>query len=298
LNVRASSLLFRTSPALLRGACLASVVAAALLVGCAPGPMTAASCSALPAFQNHRAPDAIAVPLRFENRMSAAFDVIETCIRIDDASVRQDDVAAVTAGFAAHRSLDLRPLLRPGVSHRVSVVATFAGRGALQGYRFSVTSAHDIGPAGVPSGALVAQFVERSNVPAEQRPTVEWVDPAAVSAGSVAAAPAPAGPATTEPVSEMTYEAAISAAGDEGHGVPLTDAELREPMRNATFVSGCGAPADMKVTVRVAVLDGHAYAVSTSTAPAAPDIARCAALAVRRLGWPSTAHRDFFTVTY
>lgn len=188
LDVRASSLLLQTDSTLHRLALVASVVAAALFVGCAPGPMTAASCSALPAFQNHRAPDAIAVALRFENRMSAAFDVVETCIRIDDASVRQADVAAVTAGFAAHRSLELRPLLRPGVSHRVSVVVTFAGRGALQGYRFSVTAAHDIGPAGVPSGALVAQFVERNNVPAEQRPDIEWSEPA--------------GPGTPAPASE------------------------------------------------------------------------------------------------
>ncbi|MDB5213904.1 MAG: Adenylate cyclase [Myxococcaceae bacterium] len=97
----------------------------------------------------------------------------------------------------------------------------------------------------------------------------------------------------------MTYEAAIEALhGDEGAGSPLTDDQLTDPMRSATFVTACGAPAAMKVTVRVAVLEGRAYAITASTTPDAPVVARCIARAVRRLAWPSTAHRDFFTITY
>jgi hypothetical protein len=112
---------------------------------------------------------------------------------------------------------------------------------------------------------------------------------------------APRAPVTggEPPPGEMTYEAALSSThGDDGPGTPLTDAELVAPMRDATFVSACGAPASMKVTVRVAVRDGHAYGVSIYPSPADPEIARCIAKAVRKLVWTSTAHRDFFTTTY
>ena len=97
----------------------------------------------------------------------------------------------------------------------------------------------------------------------------------------------------------MTYEAALaSTRDDEGPGAPLTDAELVAPMRDATFVSRCGAPASMKVTVRIAVRDGRAYGVSIYANPPDPDVARCIAQAVRKLVWASTPHRDFFTTTY
>jgi hypothetical protein len=128
----------------------------------------------------------------------------------------------------------------------------------------------------------------------------------ASTAGLVAPPTLPAPTAPRAPVTggepppgEMTYEAALaSTLGDEGPGTPLTDAELLAPMRDATFVSACGAPASMKVTVRVAVRDGRASGVSIYPSPADPEIARCIARAVRKLVWTSTAHRDLFTTTY
>lgn len=156
---------------------------AAWIVGCAPSSRlpTVASCSALPVFESDRATDAVALLLRLENKMSPTFEVVETCISIDERSARQDAPAALTAGFSARRSLEVRASLRPGVAHRVRVVVTFAGRGQLQGYRFSVASPRDIAVGDLRPGVLLAEFVERPGVPAEQRPTVKWTDLGAIA---------------------------------------------------------------------------------------------------------------------
>ena len=50
----------------------------------------------------------------------------------------------------------------------------------------------------------------------------------------------------------------------------LTNAQLAAPLRHASFITGCGAPDDMKVTVRVAVKMGHAVGVTVSTNPSSP----------------------------
>jgi hypothetical protein len=69
-------------------------------------------------------------------------------------------------------------------------------------------------------------------------------------------------------------------------------------MRNASFISGCGAPESMKVTVRVAVKNGHAWGVSVYTNPSNPGVAACVDRHVRGLGWPVNAKMDSFTTTY
>lgn len=78
----------------------------------------------------------------------------------------------------------------------------------------------------------------------------------------------------------------------------MTDAELGAPMRNAAFVSGCGAPDSMKVTVKIAVQRGRAAGVSVSTTPANEGIARCVDDHVRSLRWPVKQKLDSFTTTY
>lgn len=84
-----------------------------------------------------------------------------------------------------------------------------------------------------------------------------------------------------------------------GKGVPdLTDAQLSAPMRNAAFISGCGAPDSMKVTVKVAVKSGRAAGVSVYTNPPNQGVASCVDRQVRGLSWPSNAKMDFFTTTY
>ena len=101
-----------------------------------------------------------------------------------------------------------------------------------------------------------------------------------------------------------SYEAAlnannqeISVGGPKG-GPDLTDGQLSAPMRNASFISGCGAPESMKVTVRVAVQNGRAVGVSVYPNPPNPGVASCVDRHVRALGWPPNAKMDFFTTTY
>jgi hypothetical protein len=101
-----------------------------------------------------------------------------------------------------------------------------------------------------------------------------------------------------------SYEAAlnannqeISVGGPKG-GPDLTDSQLGAPMRNASFISGCGAPESMKVTVRVAVQNGRAVGVSVYPNPPSPAVASCVDRHVRALGWPPNAKMDFFTTTY
>lgn len=81
-------------------------------------------------------------------------------------------------------------------------------------------------------------------------------------------------------------------------GPDLTDAQLGAPMRNASFISGCGAPDSMKVTVRVAVQNGRAVGVSVYPNPPNAAVAQCVDRHVRALGWPPNAKMDFFTTTY
>ena len=70
-----------------------------------------------------------------------------------------------------------------------------------------------------------------------------------------------------------------------GKGGPdLSDAQLNAPMRNAAFISGCGAPDSMKVTVKVAVKMGRAVGVSVYTNPPNAGVASCIDRAVRGLG--------------
>lgn len=101
-----------------------------------------------------------------------------------------------------------------------------------------------------------------------------------------------------------SYEAAlnannqeISVGGPKG-GPDLTDAQLGAPMRNASFISGCGAPDSMKVTVRVAVQNGRAVGVSVYPNPPNAGVASCVDRHVRAIGWPANAKMDFFTTTY
>jgi hypothetical protein len=101
-----------------------------------------------------------------------------------------------------------------------------------------------------------------------------------------------------------SYEAALNANNQEismggaKGGPDLTDGQLGAPMRNASFISGCGAPESMKVTVRVAVQNGRAVGVSVYPNPPNPAVASCVDRHVRALGWPSNAKMDFFTTTY
>jgi hypothetical protein len=103
----------------------------------------------------------------------------------------------------------------------------------------------------------------------------------------------------------MSYEAAIAANPQQidmnGHatGPDLTDGQLSAPMTNVgRFLSACGAPGDMKVTVRVAVKLGRAVGVSVDTNPPNGGIASCVDHSVRGLTWQSNPKLDSFTTRY
>jgi eukaryotic-like serine/threonine-protein kinase len=102
----------------------------------------------------------------------------------------------------------------------------------------------------------------------------------------------------------QSYESALASNNQEvnigggGGGPDLTDNQLAAPMRNATFIGGCGAPNDMKVTVRVAIKMGRAVGVSVYTNPADGAVASCVDRHVRGLAWPANGKMDSFTTTY
>jgi hypothetical protein len=100
-----------------------------------------------------------------------------------------------------------------------------------------------------------------------------------------------------ESVLENNNETISIGAG--GSATPdLTNAQLSAPLRHASFISGCGAPDDMKVTVRVAVKMGRPLGVTVTTSPANAGVAACIDRSVRGLQWPPSAKTDFVTTTY
>lgn len=104
-------------------------------------------------------------------------------------------------------------------------------------------------------------------------------------------------------VGGKSYEAALASNNQQitmgqNTGPDLTDAQLSRPLQNAAFISGCGAPNSMKVTVKVAVQNGRAVGVSVYTTPSDSGVSACIDRAVRGLGWPSNPKMDFTTTTY
>jgi hypothetical protein len=131
----------------------------------------------------------------------------------------------------------------------------------------------------------------------------DLVVPPMRDADAVAARPVATEAAPAE--ERVSYEEALAQAKAAGPEViiarepDMTDAELMAPMRQASFVAGCGAPEEMKVTLRVAVRRGRAVGVTVTTNPPNGVIARCVDEHVRReLRWPVKQKLDFFTVSY
>jgi len=93
-----------------------------------------------------------------------------------------------------------------------------------------------------------------------------------------------------------TAEQKVDLAGPKGRD--LTQEELGRPMQNASFISGCGAPDSMHVTVKVAVKMGRAVGVSAYTTPPSPGVSACIANAVRGMSWPVSQNMDAVTTNY
>jgi eukaryotic-like serine/threonine-protein kinase len=108
---------------------------------------------------------------------------------------------------------------------------------------------------------------------------------------------APAGPSGT------SYETAIAGsnlklAPGMDEAPDLTDAELAGPMRDGTFLDACGVPSSTRVTVKVAIRNGHAVGVSVYPTPPNAYIAGCVQRQVRGFQWPSNAKMDSFVTSY
>lgn len=106
------------------------------------------------------------------------------------------------------------------------------------------------------------------------------------------------------PPSGPSYESMLDSndqqltIGGPHAGPDLTDAQLSAPMSDGSFISECGAPDDMSVTVKVAIKKGHAVGVSVSTNPPAPAVAGCIDHHVRGLSWPSSPKMDSLVTSY
>ncbi len=86
--------------------------------------------------------------------------------------------------------------------------------------------------------------------------------------------------------------------GPPSHQPDLTNAQLSAPLLDASIITRCGAPDDMKVKIQVAVKTGRAIGVTVTTAPPNRVIAACIDQSVRRLQWPSNPKTDFVTTTF
>jgi hypothetical protein len=90
----------------------------------------------------------------------------------------------------------------------------------------------------------------------------------------------------------------VSMGGPAQDQPDLTNAQLAAPLRHASFITGCGAPDDMKVAVRVAVKMGRAVGVTVGTTPPSAGVNACVDRTVRMLQWPVSPKTDFVSTTY
>jgi hypothetical protein len=102
----------------------------------------------------------------------------------------------------------------------------------------------------------------------------------------------------------QSYEAVLNSnnetisMGAQGGEPDLTNAQLSAPLRHTAFISACGAPDSMGVTIRVAVKMGVPIGVTVSTNPPNGAVAGCIDHNVRGLRWPQNPKTDFVTTSY
>ena len=63
----------------------------------------------------------------------------------------------------------------------------------------------------------------------------------------------------------------------------LTAGQFASVLNNGNYITGCGTPGSMHVTVCAAVQNGHAVGVTITTEPHNAGISNCIAGAVRRM---------------
>ena len=101
----------------------------------------------------------------------------------------------------------------------------------------------------------------------------------------------------------LSYEAAMASSRQEidfskKSAPDLTNEQLAAPMKNVSFIAGCGAPSSMRVQVRIAIQKGRAIGVTVKTEPTNATVAACIDRSVRGLSWPSHPKMDSLSTTY
>lgn len=84
----------------------------------------------------------------------------------------------------------------------------------------------------------------------------------------------------------------------KAQAAPLTSAQLSAPLYHVTFLSQCGAPPDMHVSIKVTVKMGKPTDVQVTTDPPDPGISDCVNRATRQLRWPASRRTDHVSVKY
>ena len=105
---------------------------------------------------------------------------------------------------------------------------------------------------------------------------------------------APTGPSYESALDSNDEQVTIGSKGQ----ADLTDAQLSAPMSDGSFISECGAPDSMSVTVKLAIRAGRAVGVSVETSPPASNVGGCVDGHVRGLSWPVSAKMDSLVTTY
>jgi hypothetical protein len=93
------------------------------------------------------------------------------------------------------------------------------------------------------------------------------------------------------------YIEEISIGGGKGQA-DLTAGQFASVLNNGSYITACGTPGSMKVTVCAAVQNGHAVGVTVTTEPPNGGISSCIAGAVRRMSFPSNPKLDIATTRF
>jgi len=93
------------------------------------------------------------------------------------------------------------------------------------------------------------------------------------------------------------YIEEISIGGPKGQA-DLTAGQFASVLNNGSYITACGTPGSMKVTVCAAVQNGRAVGVTVTTDPPNGGISSCIASRVRAMSFPSNPKLDIATTRF
>ena len=105
-------------------------------------------------------------------------------------------------------------------------------------------------------------------------------------------------PSSSAPAADAAPVDAAPDVAVKAQAAPLTSAQLSAPLYHVTFLSDCGAPPDMHVTLKVTVKMGRATSAQAITDPPDPGISACIERAASDLHWPASRRSNQVTVRY